>query len=153
MEGFYRISCFISKTVWWISMKFRMESTLEVLGKGKVKVKKGKVLPVPSYTSCHEYVLGKWRYSSTHSLTSAPYRGGWSVSCPGRFVPRERTPRYPLDRRLGGLQSRCGDGVEEKNSQPPITEFSFGAYRWIITPNLHEAQTELHRTSQTRMTI
>jgi hypothetical protein len=28
-------------------------------------------------------------------------------------------PRYPLDRRLGGPQSRFGHSVEEKNSQPP----------------------------------
>jgi hypothetical protein len=30
---------------------------------------------------------------------------------------------YPLDRRLGGLQSRSGHGYEEKNSQPlPVLE-------------------------------
>jgi hypothetical protein len=29
------------------------------------------------------------------------------------------SPRYPLDRRLGGPQSRSGRGGEEKNSQPP----------------------------------
>jgi hypothetical protein len=28
-------------------------------------------------------------------------------------------PYYPLDRRLGGSQSRSGRGGEEKNSQPP----------------------------------
>jgi hypothetical protein len=27
--------------------------------------------------------------------------------------------QYPLDRRLGGPQSRSGRGGEEKNSQPP----------------------------------
>jgi hypothetical protein len=26
---------------------------------------------------------------------------------------------YPLDRRLGGPQSRCGNGIEKKNTQPP----------------------------------
>jgi len=30
----------------------------------------------------------------------------------------ERTPWYPLDRRLSGPQSRSGHGSEEKNSQP-----------------------------------
>jgi hypothetical protein len=29
-----------------------------------------------------------------------------------------KSPRYTLDRRLSGPQSRSGDGVEEKNSQP-----------------------------------
>jgi hypothetical protein len=29
-----------------------------------------------------------------------------------------KSPRYPLDRRLGGPQSLSGGGGEEKNSQP-----------------------------------
>jgi hypothetical protein len=36
----------------------------------------------------------------------------------GRFTPKESF-MYPLDRNLGGRQSRSGEGVEEKNSQPP----------------------------------
>jgi hypothetical protein len=36
--------------------------------------------------------VGEWRYSSTHSLTSALDGGEWSVSLPGRFTPRERVP-------------------------------------------------------------
>jgi hypothetical protein len=47
-------------------------------------------------------------------------RSMWVVS----FTPRPlysqgRNPWYPLDRRLGGPQSRSGRGGEEKNSQPP----------------------------------
>jgi hypothetical protein len=34
------------------------------------------------------------------------------------LYPQGKNPRYPLDRRLGGPQSRSGRGVEEKNSQP-----------------------------------
>jgi hypothetical protein len=30
-----------------------------------------------------------------------------------------KSRRYPLDRRLGGHQSRSGHDGEEKNSQPP----------------------------------
>jgi hypothetical protein len=37
-------------------------------------------------------VLGEWRYSSTHSMTSALDGGEWSASHPGRFTPRERAP-------------------------------------------------------------
>jgi hypothetical protein len=37
----------------------------------------------------HEDVLGDWRYSSTHSLTSALDEGEWSAS---RSTPRERAP-------------------------------------------------------------
>jgi hypothetical protein len=40
----------------------------------------------------HEGVLGEWRYSSTHSLTSALDGGEWSASRPGRFTPRKRAP-------------------------------------------------------------
>jgi len=32
--------------------------------------------------------------------------------------PQGKSPWYPLDRRLGGPQSRSGSG-DEKNSQPP----------------------------------
>jgi len=32
-------------------------------------------------------------------------------------LPQGKRPWYPLDRRLGGLQSRPGRGGEEKNSQ------------------------------------
>jgi hypothetical protein len=45
------------------------------------------------------------------------------------FTPRPlytqgKCPWYPLDRRLGGPQSRSGRGGEEKNSQPlPGAEF------------------------------
>jgi hypothetical protein len=36
--------------------------------------------------------IGEWRYSSTHSLTSALDGGEWSGLHPGRFSPRERAP-------------------------------------------------------------
>jgi hypothetical protein len=54
-----------------------------------------------------------------HSLTSALDGGEWSASRCSRFSPQEKSPWYPLDRRLGGTQSRSGRGGEEKNSQPP----------------------------------
>jgi hypothetical protein len=38
-------------------------------------------------------------------------------------LPQGKSPCYPLDRRLGGTQSRSGRGCEEKNSQhPPAIE-------------------------------
>jgi hypothetical protein len=36
--------------------------------------------------------MGEWKYSSTHSLTSALDGGEWSASRPGRFIARERDP-------------------------------------------------------------
>ena len=41
------------------------------------------------------------------SLTSALDKGGWLTPSPGRFTPGKET-RYPLYRRLGGLQGRSG---------------------------------------------
>jgi hypothetical protein len=41
-------------------------------------------------------------------------------------LPQGKSLWYPLDRRLGGTQSRSGRGGEEKNSQPP-------AYLTVIT--------------------
>jgi hypothetical protein len=40
----------------------------------------------------HEGVVGECRYSSTHSLTSAPDGSEWSASHPGHFTPKERVP-------------------------------------------------------------
>jgi hypothetical protein len=34
-------------------------------------------------------------------------------------LPQGKSPWYPLDRRMGGSQSRSGRGGEEKNSQLP----------------------------------
>jgi hypothetical protein len=43
---------------------------------------------------------------------------GWVVSfTPRPLYPQGKSPWYPLDRRLGGPQSRSGCS-EEKNSQP-----------------------------------
>jgi hypothetical protein len=38
---------------------------------------------------------------------------------PRPLYSRRKSPRYPLDRRLGGPQSRSGRSRKEKNSQPP----------------------------------
>jgi hypothetical protein len=37
---------------------------------------------------------------------------------PRQLYPQGKNPWYPLDRRLGGPQSRSGRGGEEKNSKP-----------------------------------
>jgi hypothetical protein len=37
---------------------------------------------------------------------------------PAALPPKRKSPWYPLDRSLGGPQSRSGRGGEEKNSQP-----------------------------------
>jgi len=50
-------------------------------------------------------------------LTSALDGGVCSASRPGRFTRQRNSTYYPLDRRLGGLQSQSEHGGEEKNSQ------------------------------------
>jgi hypothetical protein len=48
-----------------------------------------KVVPVLKEAPLHEGVLGEWRYSPTHSLTSVLNGGAWSASRPGCFNRRE----------------------------------------------------------------
>jgi hypothetical protein len=55
--------------------------------KGKLKI-----VPLHNQAPRNEDVLEEWRYSSTHSLTSALDGGEWSASRPGRFTPTERKP-------------------------------------------------------------
>jgi hypothetical protein len=57
---------------------------------------------------------------------------------PRPLYPQGKSPLYPLDRRLGGPQSRSGSGGEEKNSQPlPRIELP------IIQPVAQRCTTEL----------
>jgi hypothetical protein len=54
-----------------------------------------------------------------HAFLDLGTRLRWVVSFTTRPLnPQGKSPRYPLDRRLGGSRSRSGRGVEEKNSQP-----------------------------------
>jgi hypothetical protein len=53
-----------------------------------------------------------------HSFFDLGTRWRWVVSfTPRPLYPQGKSPSYPLDRRLGGPQSRSGSGGEEKNSQ------------------------------------
>jgi hypothetical protein len=63
---------------------------------------------------------------------------------PAALPPREKGPCYPLNRRLGGSQSRSGRGTEEKNSQP-VT----GLEPPIIQPVVQSYTTELTRLKKT----
>jgi hypothetical protein len=52
-----------------------------------------------------EEAHGERSYSSYSFLTSALGGGEWSASGPGHAMPRGKDTRYPLHRRLGGLQT------------------------------------------------
>jgi hypothetical protein len=58
--------------------------------------------------TCHRGAWGERRYSSYSFLNSALDGCEWSASRLGRVLPRGEDPRYPLNRRLGGPQSRAG---------------------------------------------
>jgi hypothetical protein len=66
----------------------------------------------------HKGVVEEYKYSSTHSLTSALEGVSGQLHAPAA-LPQGKSPWYPLDRSLGGPQSRSGRGGEKKNSQPP----------------------------------
>jgi hypothetical protein len=70
----------------------------------------------------HEGVSGEWKYSSTHSLTSALDGGEWSASRPAALSPGKEPLLPPLDRRLGGPQTRSGRDGEEKQIPSPRRE-------------------------------
>jgi hypothetical protein len=74
-----------------------------------------------NYAPRHEGVLGKWMYSSTHSLASAIDGGEWSASRPGRFTPRERDPGTHW---IGGwVGPRAGlDAVVKRKIRSPRRE-------------------------------
>jgi hypothetical protein len=95
--------------------------------KVKVKVKLSLCLTKAPH---HEDVLGEWRYSSTHSLTSALDGDELSASCSGCFTPRERAPgtywigswvgpTASLDTMLKKKISSSPSGIEPQTSNHP----------------------------------
>jgi hypothetical protein len=75
--------------------------------------KKGKVVPMfNSLSTTPRSLIGEWRYSST-LLDVAHY-----MEVSGQLYPWRKSPRYPLDRRLGGPQRRSGHYKEEKSLAP-----------------------------------
>jgi hypothetical protein len=77
-------------------------------GKGK----KGKVFPVPKYHALKTY----WGSGGiAPRILDLGIRWKWVVSfTPRPLYPRSKSPRHPLDLRLGGPPSRSGRGGEEK---------------------------------------
>jgi hypothetical protein len=68
-------------------------------------------------------------------LVSTPDKCEWSTSCLC-LSTTGREPKYPLNRRLGGLHNRSGRFREQKNILPLL-----GFYPWIyqlLTPSLYQ---------------
>jgi hypothetical protein len=91
------------------------------MSKTEETVHKGKVVPVLKQlsTAIREH-MGSGGIAPPF-LTSTLDGGEWSASRPGSFIRREKAARYPLDRRLGGPQSRSGRRGEEKSFDPTVT--------------------------------
>jgi hypothetical protein len=83
--------------------------------------------------------LGEWRYSSYSFFNSALDGGEWSAPRPGRALPWGKDTQYPLDRRLGGPQSRSGHRLEEKSlasawDRTPVVQSVLRHYTDLATP-------------------
>jgi hypothetical protein len=63
-------------------------------------------------------MLGEWRYSSKHSLTSALDGGEWLDSRLGRFIPKERTPGAHWKRSWVGPIASLDTVVKRKTLSP-----------------------------------
>jgi hypothetical protein len=84
----------------------------------------------------------EWRYSSTHSLTSALDGGEWSASRPGHFIPMESATRTHL---IGGwvgpravldtvMKRKIPSPRRESNPRTPIVQPVAQRYTdWAIT--------------------
>jgi hypothetical protein len=90
----------------------------------------------------HENLQGKYRYSSTLSLTSALVCGGWSTPRPGRFTHGKET-HYSLYWRICGPQSRSGQvrkispppGFDPRNVQPVASRYTdYAIWRKLLDP-------------------
>jgi hypothetical protein len=86
------------------------------LYQGKVKVKVKLSLCLTKHHAMKTY----WRSGGiAPRIRDLGTRWRWVVSfTPRPLYPQGNSPWYPLDRSLGGPQSRSGRGGEEKNSQP-----------------------------------
>jgi hypothetical protein len=81
---------------------------------------------VLNYAPRHKDVLGEWKCSSIHSLTSALDEGEWSASRPGRKSPHYHwiggrvSPRAGLDTVSKRTNSQPPPGIELQSSDRPV---------------------------------
>jgi hypothetical protein len=106
----------------WISSKegWLVSSIMFFLRDHRCK-SKGKKVKLSLCLTKHHAMKTYWGSGGlTSHILDLGTRWRWVVSfTPRPLYPQGKSPWYPLDRRLGGPQSRSGHGGEEKNSQPP----------------------------------
>jgi hypothetical protein len=106
-----------------------------------VCVSKGKVVPVLFLTEHHPmkvYWGNGGIVALIFSLTSALNGGEWSASHPGRFTPGKE-PWHPLDRRLGGFQSRSGCCTNTHTHTHTQNDDNFRFSLWKVGWYMHVA--------------
>jgi hypothetical protein len=81
---------------------------------------KGKVVPVRNNQALRHEDIWESEGMAPPFLISGLDGGEWLASSPGRFT-RGKNHRYPLDRRMGGPQSRSGRRGEQKILAPTGT--------------------------------
>jgi hypothetical protein len=95
------------------------------------------LLGFPVLLTKHHAVKAYWG----HAFFDLGTMWKWVVSfTPQPLCPQGKSPWYPINRRLGGPQSRSGRGGEEKNSHLPP-----GLEPPIIQPVAQRNTTELSR--------
>jgi hypothetical protein len=97
-----------------------------------------KLVPVVTQASRHEEVWGSGSIAP-HILWPRQYTEFSGQLHDPAALPQGKSPWYPLDRRLGGLQSQSGCGGGEENSQPLP-----GLEPPIIQPAAQRYTIELH---------
>jgi hypothetical protein len=83
---------------------------------------------VKLYRYRHSDAEEERNYSFFSFLTSALDGCEWPVSRPGRALPPEIDPRYPLGKRLGDLQSWSVQKTKEKSFASARDRTSFVQY-------------------------
>jgi hypothetical protein len=117
--------CAVCSEIWWNNNKLTFETNKPQHGNYRICMShtvlntntkvKAKLSLCFNWVPRHEGVLGEWRYSP-HSVFDLGTRWRWVVSCTSQpLYPPGKSPKYPLDRGLGGHQRRSGRGDEEKN--------------------------------------
>jgi hypothetical protein len=130
---------FSPRGLWWTKLHWGrfIICFLLVFGRSYIEVvaKKGKVVSVLNYLCSVPWRrMGKMRYS--YIILDLCTRWRWVVAftlLP--LYPRREIPRYPLDRRLGGSQSRSGRRIFHcQESNPCRLAYSLSLYRVFSTP-------------------
>jgi hypothetical protein len=102
------------------SLEFVCYVLIFYLAKGK-----GKVVPVLFLTERHSMKAYWGSGGIAPRILYLGTRWRWAVSfTPRPLYPQGKSPWCPLDRRLGGPQSRSGCGSEEKNSQQTFYKYT-----------------------------